>query len=31
LSVERIGARIGRAEPKELALIVEGLNEIIHD
>jgi mRNA interferase MazF len=31
LSVERIGARIGRAAPEELALIVEGLNEIIRD
>ena len=31
LSVERIGARIGRAAPEELALIVEGLNEIVRD
>lgn len=31
LSVERIGVRIGRAAPEELALIVEGLNEIIRD
>ena len=29
LSVERIGARLGRASPEELALVVEGLNEII--
>lgn len=29
LSVERIGARLGRATPEDLALIVEGLNEII--
>jgi mRNA interferase MazF len=29
LSVDRIGRKIGRAEPEELALIVEGLNEII--
>lgn len=29
LSVERIGARRGRAGPEELALVVEGLNEII--
>ena len=30
-AVERIGARVGRAAPEELALIVEGLNEIIRD
>jgi mRNA interferase MazF len=29
LSVERIGKKIGIAIPEELALIVEGLNEII--
>ena len=29
LSVERIGARLGRATPEELAHVVEGLNEII--
>jgi Growth inhibitor len=29
LSVERIGARLGRSTPEELAHIVEGLNEII--
>ena len=29
LSVERIGARLGRATPEDLAQIVEGLNEII--
>ena len=29
LSVERIGARIVRATPEELAQVVEGLNEII--
>lgn len=29
LSVERLGAKIGRASAEELALIVEGLNEII--
>ena len=29
LSVERIGARLGRATPEELAHIIEGLNEII--
>ncbi len=29
LSVEHIGARLGRASPEELAQIVEGLNEII--
>ncbi len=29
LSVERIGAKIGRSSPEELALVVEGLNEII--
>ena len=29
LSVERIGARLGRATPEELVRIVEGLDEII--
>ena len=29
LSVERIGARLGRTTPEELEQIVEGLNEII--
>ena len=31
LPVERIGALLGRASPEDLALIVEGLNEIISD
>jgi len=29
LSVERIGKKIGTARPEELALVTEGLNEII--
>ena len=29
LSVERIGTKLGRSTPEELALVVEGLNEII--
>lgn len=29
LSVERIGRRLGRVSPEQMALIVEGLNEII--
>lgn len=29
LAIERIGARLGRASPEELAHIVDGLNEII--
>jgi len=29
LSVERIGKRIGKTSPEELARLVEGLNEII--
>jgi mRNA interferase MazF len=29
LSVERIGSKLGRSTPEELALVVEGLNEII--
>jgi mRNA interferase MazF len=31
LSVERIGKRLGRASPEELAEVIEGLNEIIGD
>lgn len=31
LSVERIGARLGRASPEELTQVVEGLDEIIGD
>jgi len=29
LAVERIGKRMGRASPEELAQVVEGLNEVI--
>ena len=29
LSVERIGAKLGLSSPEELAMVVEGLNEII--
>lgn len=29
LAAERIGARLGRASPEEIAQVVEGLNEII--
>ena len=29
LSVERIGARMGRATPEELAQVVDGLNKIV--
>ena len=29
LSVERLGARLGRCAPEELAYVIEGLNEII--
>jgi mRNA interferase MazF len=29
LSVERIGKRIGRVSPEELARMIEGLNEIV--
>ena len=29
LAVERIGKRLGRATPEEVALVVEGLNEIV--
>src|SRR5262249_33978555 len=31
LSAERLGNRLGRLSPEELALVVEGLNEIIGD
>ena len=31
LSVERIGRRIGRASPEEVAQVVSGLNEIVGD
>jgi mRNA interferase MazF len=31
LSVDRIGRRIGRASPEEVAQVVSGLNEIIGD
>ncbi|MEX1198303.1 MAG: type II toxin-antitoxin system PemK/MazF family toxin [Pseudohongiellaceae bacterium] len=31
LSVDRIGARLGELEPEQLAVIVEGLNQIIAD
>lgn len=31
LSVERIGKRIGRASPEEVAQVVSGLNEIVED
>ena len=29
LAVERIGAKLGRSSPEAIALVVEGLNEII--
>ena len=29
LSVERVGTKLGRSTPEELALVIEGLNEII--
>ncbi len=29
LSVERLGRKIGRLEPEELEILVEGLNEIV--
>ncbi|MBI3044053.1 MAG: type II toxin-antitoxin system PemK/MazF family toxin [Betaproteobacteria bacterium] len=29
LATERIGTRLGRASPEEIAQVVEGLNEII--
>jgi mRNA interferase MazF len=29
LAAERIGKRLGRASPEELAQVIEGLNEII--
>jgi len=31
LSLERIGRKLGRASPEEVALVVEGLDEIIGD
>jgi mRNA interferase MazF len=31
LSVERLGGKLGRANPEELAQVVEGLEEIIGD
>lgn len=31
LSVQRLGARLGRASAEEIAQVVEGLNEIIGD
>ena len=31
LSTERLGGRLGRLSPEELASIVEGLNEIVGD
>jgi mRNA interferase MazF len=31
LAVERIGRRIGRALPEEIASVIEGLGEIISD
>ena len=29
LAIERIGKRLGRASPEELAQVLEGLNEIL--
>ena len=29
LATERVGKRLGRATPEELAMVVEGLNEIV--
>jgi mRNA interferase MazF len=29
LATERIGKRLGRATPEEIAMVVEGLNEIV--
>jgi len=29
LSVDRIGSRLGRATPEEVAQVIEGLNEIV--
>jgi len=29
LAAERIGVKLGRASPEELAYVIEGLNEII--
>lgn len=31
LSVERIGKKIGQAQPEELTQVIDGLNEIIGD
>jgi len=31
LSTERLGRRMGRASPEELALVLDGLNQIIGD
>ncbi|MBW2699885.1 MAG: type II toxin-antitoxin system PemK/MazF family toxin [Deltaproteobacteria bacterium] len=31
LSVERIGKRLGRATPEDIAQVIEGLNEILGD
>jgi mRNA interferase MazF len=31
LSVDRIGARLGKFSPEELTQVIEGLNEIIGD
>ncbi len=31
LAIERIGKRIGRVTPEELAQVVEGLNDIVGD
>jgi len=31
LSVERLGKRIGSAAPEELAMVIDGLNEIVGD
>jgi hypothetical protein len=31
LAVERVGRRLGRVAPEELAKVIEGFNEIIGD
>ena len=31
LSTERLGRKVGRVSPEELALVIEGLNEVIGD
>jgi mRNA interferase MazF len=31
LSTERLGRKIGRVSPEELALVIEGLNEVVGD